>query len=203
MQNAFDHAGLGPLRVALRSTSSACSELKLLSSPRRRRRLAYLGALVVAAGVVALVIELLPSRNGVTQHFTSGRVQRVGGEHTVPVSAAERRAIDAALDRFVGAVVARRDPLAGWPLSTSRLRASSTRAEWARGDVPVYAYPARGRQFHEWVLDYSFPNRVGLELGVQPRRGAKVGNAAFDVDLKRVGGRWLVDSIYPRAIYPR
>ena len=158
---------------------------------------------VVAAGVVALVIKLLPSRNGVTQHFTHGRVQRVRAERSVPLSAADKRAIDAVLDRFVGGVVARRNPLAGWPLATSHLRADSTRAEWARGDVPVYAYPARGKQFHEWVLDYSFPNRVGLELGVEPRRSAKVGNAAFDVDLKRVGGRWLVDSIYPRAIYPR
>ena len=177
--------------------------MKLLSSPRRRRRLAYLGVLVVAAGVVALVIAVLPSRNGVTQHFTSGRVQRVGAERSVPLSAADRRAIDAELDLFVGGVVARRDPLAGWALSTPHLRAGSTRAEWARGDVPVYAYPARGPQFHDWVIDYSFRNSVGLELGVQPRRGAKVGNAAFDVDLKRVGGRWLVDSIYPRAIYPR
>ena len=158
---------------------------------------------VAAAGVVGLVIELLPSRNGVTQHFTSGRVARVRAEHQVPLTARDRRAIDAVLDRFVSGVVTRRDPLVGWALSTPHLRGNSTRAEWARGDVPVYEYPARGEQFHDWVLDYSFRNRVGLELGVRPRPGAKVGNAAFDVDLKRVGRRWLVDSIYPRAIYPR
>jgi hypothetical protein len=137
------------------------------------------------------------------QRFTSGKVSRVGPEHQVPLSPRDRRAINAVLDRFVGGVVTRRDPLAGWALATRRLRDDSTRAEWARGDVPVYAYPARGGQFHAWILDYSFRNSVGLELGVQPRRGAKIGNAAFEVDLKRIGGRWLVDSIYPRAIYPR
>ena len=158
---------------------------------------------ILAAGVVALVTQLVPSRNGVTQHFTSGRVQRVAPEHTVPLAPRDRRAIDAVLDRFVGGVVTRRSPLAGWALATRRLRDDTTRREWARGDLPVYAYPARGPGFHDWVLDYSFRNSVGLELGLQPRRGAKVGNAAFEVDLKRVRGRWLVDSIYLRAIYPR
>ena len=159
--------------------------------------------MVLVGGVVALVVELLPNKHGTVQHFTSGRISRVAPEHQVPLTARDRRAINAVLDRFVGSVVTRRDPLAGWPLATRRLRDDSTRAEWARGDVPVYAYPARGPEFHEWVLDYSFRNSVGLELGVQPRRGAKIGNAAFEVDLKRIDGRWLVDSIYPRAIYPR
>jgi hypothetical protein len=176
---------------------------KLLSSPRRRRRLAYLGAAVVVCGVVALVIELVPEKSGEAQHFTTGRVARLAPEHQVPLAAADRRAIDAVLDRFVGGVVTRRDPLAGWAVATRRLRDDSTRRDWARGDVPVYAYPARGSRFHDWVVDYSFRNSVGLELGLEPRRRAKVGAAAFDVDLKRVDGRLPVDSIYPRAIYPR
>ena len=159
--------------------------------------------LVLAGGVVALVVELVPNRHGTVQHFTSGRIQRVGPDHQVPLGTADRRAINSVLDRFVGGVVTRRDPLAGWALATHRLRDDSTRREWARGDVPVYAYPARGKQFHAWVLEYSFRNSVGLELGLQPRRGAKIGNAAFEVDLKRIDGRWLVDSIYVRAIYPR
>jgi len=155
------------------------------------------------AGLAVLVIELIPSHSGVTQRFTSGRISRVAPEHQVPLGSADRRAIDAVLDRFVGGVVTRRDPLAGWALATQRLRKDTTRRDWARGDVPVYEYPARGPRFHDWLLDYSFRDSVGLELGLRPRRGAKVGNAAFDVDLKRIHGRWLVDSIYPRAIYPR
>ncbi|HYZ79327.1 MAG TPA: hypothetical protein VE596_18340 [Gaiellaceae bacterium] len=177
--------------------------MKLLSSPRRRRRLTYVGMVVLAGGVVALVVELVPNKHGTVQHFTSGRIARIAPEHQVPLSGRDRRAINAVLDRFVGGVVTRRDPLAGWAVATPRLRDDSTRAEWARGDVPVYAYPARGTQFHAWVLEYSFRNSVGLELGVQPRSGAKIGNAAFEVDLKRIDGRWLVDSIYVRTIYPR
>ena len=159
--------------------------------------------MVLAGGVVALVVELVPNRHGTVQHFTRGRVQRVAPENQVPLTPSDHRAIDAVLDRFVGGVVTRRDPLAGWAVATRRLRDDTTREEWARGDAPVYAYPARGTQFHAWVLEYSFRNSVGLELGLEPRRGAKIGNAAFEVDLKRIDGRWLVDSIYVRAIYPR
>lgn len=173
-----------------------------MASPRIRRRLAYLGVVLLAAGVVALVIELVPGRNGVTQHFSPGQVQRVTTERQVPLTAADRRAIDRTLDRFVPAAVGRRNPLAAWAFSTRRLRAGSTRRGWARGDVPVFPYPARGKRFHDWILQYSQPDLVGIELGVRPRKGAKVGAAAFDLELERVHGSWLVNAIYVRAIYP-
>jgi len=60
---------------------------------------------LLAGGVVALVIELVPGRNGVTQHFSPGPVQRVTTERQVPLTAADRRAINRTLDRFVPAAV--------------------------------------------------------------------------------------------------
>lgn len=130
-------------------------------------------------------------------------MQTVAHPRQVPLSQADRRAIDALLDRFVPSAVERRHPAAAWPLVTPAMRAGTTLREWARGEVPVVAYPARGRRFHNWVLQYSYRDVVGLELGLEPRPGAKVGAAAFQVELKRRRGVWLVDSIYLRAIYPR
>jgi hypothetical protein len=176
--------------------------LRLLSSPRFRRRLSYVGVVLLAAGIVALVIELIPSTTGGPEHFSPGAVQKVTTPRQVPLTPADRRAIDTVLDLFVPAAIGRRHPLRAWPVSSPRLRAGVTRREWAHGGVPVVPYPAGGRRFHDWVLQYSFPKLVGIELGLRPRRGAKVGAAAFEVELERVHRRWLVNAIYLRAIYP-
>jgi hypothetical protein len=177
--------------------------MRLLSSPRFRRRLSYVGIVVLAAGIVALVIELVPSTKRSPGRFSPGRVERVTTQRQVPLTAADRRAIDAVLDRFVPAAIGRRHPVRAWAVSTRRFHGGGTRREWAHGDVPVYPYPARGPRFHDWILQYSLPKVVGIELGLRPRRGAKVGAAAFEVELEHVHGRWLVNSIYLRTIYPR
>jgi hypothetical protein len=177
--------------------------MRLLSSPRFRRRLSYVGMGLAVAGIVALVIELIPSTKRGPEHFSRGRVQKVTTERQVPLTPADRRAIDAVLDRFVAGAIARRHPLQAWAVTSQRLRGDVTRREWAHGDVPVFPYPAGGTRFHDWILQYSFPRLVGIELGVRPRRGAKVGAAAFELELEHVHGRWLVNAIYLRAIYPR
>jgi len=159
--------------------------------------------LLAAVGVVALVIELVPSKNGVAQHFTPGRVQQVTTQRQVPLTRVDRRQIDAVLDRFVTSAILRHHPIGAWAVSTKGLRAGTTRRQWARGDVPVFPYPARGRHFRNWFTQFSFRKHVGIELGLSPRRGAKVGAAAYELELRRVRGAWRVDSVYLRAIYPR
>ena len=176
--------------------------MKLLSSPRFRRRLAYVGVALIPVWIAVLLIELIPSTTRGPEHFERGRVQKVTTQRQLPLSEADRRAIDAVLDRFVPGAIGRRKPLRAWAVSTRRLRAGSTRQDWARGDVPVVPYPAGGVRFHDWIVQYSFPNLVGIELGVRPRRGSKVGAAAFELELERVHGSWLVNAIYLRTIYP-
>ena len=119
----------------------------------------------------------------------------------VPLRPADRRAIDRALDRFVPAAVRRDDPALAYELVTPALRTGSTRAEWATGTIPVQPFPARGDRFHYWTLSYSYPNHVGLELLLKPTREAGIGGIAFAVDLKRLRGRWLVDSFIPAAVF--
>ena len=119
------------------------------------------------------------------------------------VGRADRRAINATLDAFVPTAVERRNVMVSYDLVTPALRGGMTRAQWASGDIPVYPFPARGRSFHYWTLDYAIRNEVAVDLFLQPRARAKVGPIAFSIDLKRVRGRWLVDSIYPTAIFPR
>lgn len=119
----------------------------------------------------------------------------------VPLTAADRRAIDALLDRFVPAALARRNPGDAFALSTPALQNGSTRSDWQRGAVPVYPFSPRETTFHYWTLDASYGDQASLDLLLQPRRGAATGAIAFTFRLRRLGGRWLVDSVAPAAIF--
>jgi hypothetical protein len=113
----------------------------------------------------------------------------------------DRVAINRLLDRFVPSAVERRDPAASWRLATPALRAGTTFRQWRRGDLPVYPYPARGTRFHGYVIDYALPRDVALELYIAPRPGAQVDPISFSVEVRKLRGRWLVDSFYPAASF--
>jgi hypothetical protein len=113
----------------------------------------------------------------------------------------DRAAINRTIDAFVSTAVRRHDVAKSYDLVTSQLRGGMTRAQWAKGDIPVYPYPARGTSWHGWVLDFALKNEVAFELVLEPKRGHKVDPISFSASVKRIGGRWLVDSFYPAAIF--
>ena len=125
------------------------------------------------------------------------------GEPQVPLAPETRRAINSLLDRFVPAAVERRDPAAAWDLATPALRAGDSRADWANGAIPVTPYDARGTRFHGWMLRYSFPDEVDVQLILMPADREAMGALAFDVNFKRVRGRWLIDAFMPEATFAR
>ena len=175
----------------------------LPSSARTRRRLGLLaGALALAIGVWGLSL-LLPAPERRSDAPTEpGAPKIVGREKEVPLRRPDRRAIDRTLDAFLPAAVERKDLTAAYRLASPSMRRSATRAEWRRGEIPVYPYPASER--HSWTLNFSFPGYVSLDLFVQPRKGADIGPVAFTVELRRFDRhRWLVDSFFPTAIFPR
>jgi hypothetical protein len=179
---------------------------KLRTSPRARRRALTVLWVVAAIGVLAGASRLLP--DGKELDVASAPAGPAIPERPtpappkpVPLRTGERRAIDEALDRFVPAAVKRRDPGLAYELVTPALRAGTTRADWATGTIPVQPFPARGRRFHQWTLSYSYRNHVGLELLLESTEKKEVGAIAFAVDMKRLRGRWLVDSFIPAAVF--
>jgi hypothetical protein len=183
--------------------------LRLLTSPRARRRGAALVSAIAAVAALALASRLLPDGRELDDAaaqpaapFAAQQPAQAPAEpRRVPLRPADRRAIDRALDRFVPAAVSRRDPALAYELVTPALRAGTTRAEWSTGTIPVQPFPARGRRFHHWTLSYSHPNHVGLELLLKPKREGDLGAIAFAVDVKKLRGRWLVDSFIPAAVF--
>jgi hypothetical protein len=158
--------------------------------------------------VVALVLAILAlPRHGrrLTETFSDEPSQVVVSEKPVPVTPAMRRDVNEILVRFVATAVTRKDPLAAWELSTAAMKAGSTRADWARGDLPVFPYPAIPAQARSWTVVSSVKDDLVADLVLQPPKGSKRGPVEFNVELKRVGAgrsrRWLVDSFIAIRTY--
>ncbi len=154
---------------------------------------------VALAGGIG-VVKAFPAGEGLPpDNFRPG--ETFAEERPVPMTPAMRRAINSTLDRFVPAAIDRRDPALAWKLAGPGLRAGTTRRDWLRGDLPVHPYSFRGTSFHGWQLVYAHRDRVAVDLLLQPRRGSRQGPIVFGVDLVRRGPRWLVDSMYPAAVF--
>jgi len=176
----------------------------ILASYRRRRRLTRIAAVLVVAVGVVLVIVLLPEGHSPRQDElggATGPVEPVVEQAEVPVTAAERRAVNARLRAFVATAVTRDDPAAAWSLVTPEMRAGITRSEWNRGDLPVIPYPVVVPKKLDWTIVTSYPGDLTLDLVLQPRRGSRRGAASFFVEMKRRHGLWLVDSMYAEDVF--
>lgn len=112
---------------------------------------------------------------------------------------ADRAAITRSIDTFVNHAVKRANTGAAFSVVAPEMRPAITRKEWAKGDIPVYPFPARGTT-HPWNVLYVTKAEVGLELELIPRAGSEQGPIIFHIYLRPVrGGRWLVDSFMPVA----
>jgi len=182
---------------------------QLLSSPRMRRRLGWVSALGAAAGGVVLLIALLPDHNPSIPSGSAARpssraaAQTVTEPRAVALIPVVRREVTDALDRFILTGVAGRRPASAWDLTTKALQTGSTRSDWAKGSVPFWRFPAAGSHFSGWVLKYSYPGDVGLDIFLQPKRGAATGPISFRAEFKRVDGRWLVETWQPMAMFSK
>ena len=178
--------------------------MRVLSSPRARRRLAWVAGIAVALGAAAALFTLIPTRSGTStasEQLQPAAYAAPAAPRPRRLTPADRRAIDATLDRFVPHAVARRDVGKSYELATANLRGGLSRHEWARGSIGVYPYPAHGRRFHGWTVDESTTEGAWIQLLLHPRPGAKIGPIVFNVSLKRVRGKWLVDSFIPAATF--
>jgi hypothetical protein len=172
----------------------------VLSSPRRRRRLAWLAGVALALVVAVAVIALAPTGTPAPPDRLRA-APPVERERLIELTPAMRRAIDGTLDRFVPAAVGRRDPLGAWQLAGPGLRRGTTKRDWAAGELPVQPFPVRDTRFRGWRPLFATRDRVALDLLLHPRKEARVGPIAVGVDLVRAGERWLVDAFYTTAVF--
>jgi hypothetical protein len=176
----------------------------LPSSPRKRRRLTWLAAALAAAGGIAGIVVLVPNpaqpNPNPPKNAPPAQLARPVSTH---VSAANRRAIDATLDRFVLAGLDRHSMTTAWRLSGPQLKGGSTLREWKAGTSPIPYYPARGTTFHGWTTIDAGPKYVVFNLLVHPRDGHRTSAYVFSGEVIKRGSHWLVNRWYTIATMER
>lgn len=166
-----------------------------------RRRLGWAVGLpvVIGAAVGAIVLFIpnpVPPNPNPAKNARPAQLVSPVNEH---VSAAERRAINATLDRFIPAALARQSMATAWRLAGPELKGGSSLKEWQAGTSPFPYYPAAGTTFHGWTAIDAGPNYVVFNLLVHPRRGEKTSAWVFSGQMIKRGSRWLVNRLYTVA----
>ena len=175
---------------------------QLLASPRRRRRLAWVGAMLIVVAAAAAVIAAIPNggRDWDADRMNAPAVEIEPPTTNVRLTREAKRAIDSTVQRFVQTAVARRDPGAAWELASAELRTGSTRADWARGDLPVEPYPKDALRSTAWRAVYEHGGAIGVDVTLFPKRGSGSPALVYAAELvpsQAKRRRWLVDSWVP------
>lgn len=114
---------------------------------------------------------------------------------SVPFTRAKQRAVRKVLARFVETAVARHDVARAWNVAGPSLREGTTYRDWQKGDIPVVPYPAAKHGQGTWsYVQFSYPNRVGVEVLLFPKPGSGYSMATADAEIARGrDGHWRVD----------
>ena len=173
----------------------------VVKSPRVQRRVLWAGGVVAVAGIFGILNLTLPRGGSYPNTVRPGRPQFVAEPQKVPLTPARRAAVNRLVDAFVPAAVERHDPMAALPLVTRGFRAGTSRADWAKGDIPVIPYQTTGTHFRGWTLDYSLANQIAVDVLLRPGPTETRGAIAFTAVFKRPHGAWLIDSFVPAASF--
>ena len=172
-----------------------------LSSPRRRRRLAWGGAAALIAS--AITFSMIHWSNTSTYKEPPIRYNEPADIVAVPVAmdfrAAKKEGVLEVAAAFVDTAVKREHVERSFDLASPNLKAGYTRRTWATQDIPVQPYPM---ELAKYKVKGSFTDSVWLQVALFPDRAHKaVPAAVFDIVLRPYGhGRtrhWLVDSWAP------
>jgi hypothetical protein len=175
----------------------------------RESWLPSLSALVLVAGLVLALTRAFdvwggashPARQ-VTAEQASRAPQRTTSsraERRVPLEQAAR----AVARKFVLTAVARRHVETSYDLVGAALRQGFSRAEWAKGEIPVVPYPVDEDGLSPLAVDFSYENHALLEVTLNPGARSKMKPAQFFLELRAFGKgtarHWLVVGWAPHA----
>jgi hypothetical protein len=172
----------------------------LWGSPRRQRRLLWLSAAVLVAGLAAFLglVVLRGTGNAYPDKFSKTPAQLNHRDKPARVSNAE---ITLAR-RFIETAVARKNLDAAYAFTHPDLRGGLTRKQWDRGNIPVLYYQADNATTVAFKTDYSYRTQALFEVNLHAKPGTEQRpNLLFFIGLKREGGkpggRWLVNYFEP------
>jgi hypothetical protein len=163
----------------------------------------WLSALILAAGVIALIIKLVPGTSGTQDASSTKNPTRVAPTpKTVKLSNAAR----GVAGRFILTAVRRQHLDEAWKISGPEIRQDLTYKEWLTGNIPVIPYNAP-ISITPMKIDYSFKNQALVEVALVPVKTAKKAKTElYFLELRRIGkgthAHWVVWSWVPRLAAP-
>jgi len=175
------------------------------SLPERKaweKWLPWVAGVVLAVGVVALIVTLVPSTSGVKDNSSTPHPTKVAANpKTVPLSSEARRVAG----RFILTAVRREHLDEAWKLSGPQIRQDLTYKEWLTGNIPVVPYTSP-IDVTPMKVDYSWANQALVEVALVPKKGHKGDTELFWLELRQVGAgakkHWVVWTWVPRFAPP-
>ena len=169
-----------------------------LASPRTQRRLLWLSALILAAGIAGvLIVFLRDTGHKLNAPMSTTPVDVVKLPKRVPLPQAARLVAG----RFVLTAVQRKNLPEAWKLIGPGIRQDLTYKEWLTGNIPVVPF-LTPISLAPIKVDLASKNYALLEIILLPKaKNAK--SEIFTLELLAVGKgdkrHWVVNSWAPRS----
>lgn len=167
-----------------------------LSSRRLNRWLLVLGAVVLAAGVIAILATKVGSSGSTENANPTGP--------PIPDAAKAQRNIPFPKDawevaqKFAMTALPRKNPEQSYALSDPALRGGFTLKQWKTGNIPVPYFPTAKVYKYNWKnTNYAHPRDAALNLILIPTKESGMRSGTFQIGLAKVGqgakAHWVVD----------
>jgi hypothetical protein len=169
-----------------------------LSSRRFNRWLLVVGAIVLAAGIVAILVTKIGNNSGTMEN---------ANPTGPPISALEKAqknirfpaAAWKVAQQFIASAPARKNLAQSYALADANVRGGLTLKQWMTGNIPVPYFPTTKIIRYNWKkTNYAHPRDAAVNLILVPTAKSGLPRAApFQIGVVKVGhgasAHWLVD----------
>jgi len=188
----------------------------LISSPRASRALFWLGALVLAAGVVVVVVKFVGGSDETSakpdKGFTptlpakSQPLRTAEGDKITKYSQLDSE-VKSNIKTFLASAVARQHLGDSWAVIAPSMKNGYTYKQWSHAKaLPVIPYPIDNVNHATYSLEYATTKEILVEVGLSAPPKRHIRPATFRLGLIPVGkgaeARWLVNYWMPRWTPP-
>jgi hypothetical protein len=182
----------------------------ILSSPRKRRRLAWFGGTGLLATAVVAGAFIIGDTGTHHDIKPNGNFPAVVIEEpkTVRATPTEKASAYEVAIKFLNTAVRRKHVELSYDIVTPNLRSGMTRKAWNTGAIPVMPFPVDSPRLSRWRVDFQHKDALGLIFLLFPeQKRHDYRPTSFFLDLKASGHgkkrHWRVDYFAPAAAAPQ